>query len=231
MKRTLDRDATRELLLEQLNWRYATKQFDPGKTISQEDWNALEQAILLTPSAYGLQPWEIIVVTDPEARAKLLPVSYGQRQVVDASHLVVFAIKKDFGLDDLDKFIDRIAEVRNVSVESLSGLRSMILNSVVEGMDEQTRNEWAARQVYIALGNFLTSAAILGVDVCPMEGFDPVSYNKILNLEEKGLSAVVIATAGYRLPVDSYSKLAKVRLPKSAVIHEIAANKEEALLV
>src|SRR3954470_23835641 len=115
-----------EQLLRQLNWRYATKQFDLNRKISAPDWAALEEALVLTPSSGGLQPWKFIVVTDSAVRAKLLPASYGQAQIRDASHLVVFAAKKNFNETDVDAFINRTAATRGVPVESLAPFRGML---------------------------------------------------------------------------------------------------------
>lgn len=208
-------------LLEQLNWRYATKQFDPNRKISAQDWATLEDALLLTPSSGGLQPWKFIVVTDPSVRAKLLPASYGQAQITDASHLVVFAGKKNFGEADVDAHIAHLAAVQGVSVESLAPFRAMLVGGIVQSLDENARTAWARNQAYIALGNFLTSAALLGVDACPMEGFDRAKYDEILGLSEKGLASAVIATAGYRLGTDKYAEAPKVRFPKEQVFARI----------
>src|SRR5436190_12374735 len=164
-------------LLAQLNWRYATKQFDPKQRISAQDWAALEDALLMTPSSGGLQPWHFIVVTDPSVRAKLLPASYSQAQITDASHLVVFAAKKNFSEADVDAFIRHTAAARGVPVESLAAYRDMLAGGIVKSMDETARDAWARNQAYIALGNLLTSAALLGIDACPMEGFDRVKYD------------------------------------------------------
>jgi nitroreductase len=211
----------RNQLIEQLNWRYATKQFDPRHRIDPADWAALEQSLLLTPSSFGLQPWKFVVVTDPALREKLVPVSWGQRQIADASHLVVFAVKKQLGAQDIESFLDRIAEVRGVARESLSAYRDMMLGKIIQGMDAAARQIWATRQVYIALGNFLNSAALLGIDACPMEGIEKNQYDEILGLNKQGLSAVVVATAGYRAASDAYASLKKVRYPAQEVIVEI----------
>jgi nitroreductase len=211
----------RNQLLHQLNWRYATKQFDPERKISPEDWLTLEEALVLTPSSFGLQPWKFIVVTDPVVREKLVAVSWGQRQVAEASHLVVFAIKKNLTEADIDAYLNRIAEVRGVTRASLSGLRDMLLGSIIRGMDDAARQAWAARQVYIALGNFLNSAALLGIDAGPMEGFLPDKYDEILVLPERGLTSVVIAAAGYRAATDKYSATPKVRFQREEVIAHV----------
>lgn len=212
---------TREQLLGQLNWRYATKQFDSQRKISAADWATLEESLVLTPSSYGLHPWKAIVVTDPSLREKLVAATWGQRQVVDASHLVVFAIKLNLDEKSVEQYLQRIAEVRSVSRESLAGFGDMLLGGIIKGMDETRRRDWAARQAYIGLGNFLSSAALLGIDACPMEGFQPAKYDEILGLTEQGLGSVVLATAGYRASTDRYAVAKKVRFPKEQVLEHI----------
>jgi len=204
-------------LLGQLNWRYATKQFDPNRKISDQDWATIEQALLLTPSSGGLQPWKFIVVTDPAVRAKLLPASYGQAQITDASHLVVFAAKKNFSEADVDAFINHTAVTRGVSVASLAPYRDALVGGIVQSMDEKASDAWARNQAYIALGNLLTSAALLGIDACPMEGFDRAQYDEILGLKTQRLASAVIATVGYRASTDKYANAPKVRFSKEQV--------------
>lgn len=204
-------------LLEQLNWRYATKQFDPNRKISVSDWTTLEEALRLTPSSGGLQPWKFVVVTDPAVRAKLRPASYGQPQITDASHLVVFAAKNNFSEADVDSHLQNVARAQGVPVESLAQFRGMLVGGIVQAMDEAARNNWARNQAFIALGNLLTSAALLGIDACPMEGFDRAQYDEILGLKAKGYSSAVIATLGYRLPTDKYAIAPKVRFSKEQI--------------
>jgi nitroreductase len=208
-------------LLDRLNWRYATKQFDPQRKINPQDWAVLEDTLLLTPSSGGLQPWKFIVVTDPAVRAKLLPASYGQAQITDASHLIVFTAKTNFSEADVDAFISHTAAARGVSVESLAPFRGMLVGGIVQSMDEKSRDAWARNQVYIALGNLLTSAALLGLDACPMEGFDRVQYDEILGLKAKGLATAVVAAVGYRAPGDKYANAPKVRFSKEQVFTRI----------
>ena len=217
----LNQTIKREQLIGQLNWRYATKQFDSQRKIDSADWAALEESLLLTPSSFGLQPWKFVVVTEPALRQKLVPASWGQTQIADASHLVVFAIKKNLTEQDVDDYLDRIAEVRGVSRESLNSFRDMLIGGIIKGMDDATRKAWAARQVYIALGNFLNSAALLGIDACPMEGIQADKYDEILGLDKQGLSAVVVAAAGYRAAEDKYAALKKVRFPKEEVFVKV----------
>lgn len=201
-------------LLERLNWRYATKQFDPNRKISGADWATIEEALTLSPSSGGLQPWKFIVVTDPAIRAKLLPASWGQKQITDASHLVVFASKLNLSDADVDAHIRRVASVQGAPVEALLPLRNMLVGGIVKALDEPARNAWARNQAYIALGNLLTSAAMLGIDACPMEGFDRAQYDEILGLKAQGYASAVIATLGYRSSGDKYAAAPKVRFPK-----------------
>ncbi|HEX3626209.1 MAG TPA: NAD(P)H-dependent oxidoreductase [Verrucomicrobiae bacterium] len=208
-------------LLDRLNWRYATKQFDPTRKISAQDWTTLEEALRLSPSSGGLQPWKFIVVTDPAIRAKLLPVSYGQPQITAASHLVVFAAKRDLNEADVDEFIQDIATTRGVPAESLAQYRGVLVGGIVKALDEQGRLAWARNQAYIALGNFLTSAALLGIDACPMEGFDRAQYDEILGLKAQGYASAVIATVGYRASTDKYADAPKVRFPVNRIIAHV----------
>lgn len=203
-------------LIDQLNWRYATKAFDPARKIDPATWSALEETLVLTPSSYGLQPYKFIVVKDPATRAKLRPASWGQSQIEEASHLVVFAIKKDMGEAHIDRYLDRISEVRGVARESLDGYRGMMVGNLVNSPKAAQIDQWSARQAYIALGNFMTAAAMLGVDTCPIEGLDPVQYDAILGLED--YATVCVCVAGYRSEADKYASLPKVRFPESELI-------------
>jgi nitroreductase len=209
-----------DTILAQLRWRYATKKFDPAKTIAPEVWAKLEQAMVLAPSSYGLQPWKFIVITDPAMRGKLHSVSWNQAQILDASHLVVFAAKNPPTPADVERHVARTAQVRGLEVSALDGFRQKMLGSLAR-MSGPDGHAWATRQTYIALGMFLSACAMAGVDACPMEGFQPEKYDEILGLKEKGLSAVVIATAGYRLADDPAAKLAKSRLEVDEVVERI----------
>jgi nitroreductase len=203
-----------------LNWRYAVKKFDPTKKIPAPTWAALEQSLVLSPSSYGLQPWKFFVVETPAVREQLLPHSWGQRQVVDASHLVVFAVKKEMTAADADRLIARTSQVREVHVETLAGYHKMMAGSLTRTPAEQV-DVWMSRQVFIALGVFLTTAAVLGVDTCPMEGFVPEKYDEVLGLGAKGYASRVVATAGYRAADDAYAGLKKVRYEPGEVVERV----------
>jgi len=207
-------------LLAALNWRYAVKKFDPAKMIPTDIWAALEQSLVLSPSSYGLQPWKFFVVETPALREQLLPHSWNQRQVVDASHLVVFAVKRDVGPADAERLVTRSAEVRGAPAEKLDGYKKIIVGSLAR-QSASDIDIWMSRQVFIALGVFLTTAALLGVDTCPMEGFAPEKYDEILGLAAKGYAARVVAAAGYRAADDLSAGLAKVRFPATEVVEQV----------
>lgn len=211
-----------DTLLTQLRWRYATKQFDATRKISTEDWRTLEESLLLTPSSFGLQPWRFIVVTDQATKEKLVPASWNQHQVADASHVVVFAIKKNVGVNEVDHYLGRIAEVRGVTAESLKGFRDVLLGFLSQPADTFSADTWATKQTYIALGNFMTSAALIGIDTCPMEGIVPSQYDEILGLAAQGYQTVVVAAAGYRASGDKYAAMPKVRFTAEEVITHVA---------
>ena len=157
------------------------------------------------------------MVTDPAIRARLTPASYGQPQINAASHLVVFAAKTNFNEADVDAHVNNVAQTQGIPVESLAPLRGMLVGGIVKAQDEAGRTAWARNQTYIALGNLLSSAALLGIDACPMEGFDRGQYDEILGLKAKGLTSSVIATLGYRLATDKYANAPKVRFPQEQI--------------
>ena len=196
--------------LDNQNWRYATKKFDATKKISTEDLNTLKEAIRLSSSSYGLQPYKIFIVENPEVRAKLVTAAYGQKQVVDASHLIVFANELNFGEEGILKFSKNISETRGISIESIQGYVDY-MKSNITGLPEETRNIWSSKQTYLALGNLLNAAAELKIDVTPMEGFNPTQVNEILGLDKLGLSASLMATVGYRSEEDATQHYKKVR--------------------
>ncbi|MEM9480045.1 MAG: NAD(P)H-dependent oxidoreductase [Verrucomicrobiota bacterium] len=205
-------------LIDALKWRYATKAFDPTKDIAPDVWDALEESLVLTPSSYGLQPWEFIVITDREYREQFVEHSWNQRQVADASHLVVMAAKKSVTEADVDAWIQATADSRGVEVSTLGTFRDMLIGGVVKGMTADEQERWAKMQTYIALGSFMTSAALLQIDVCPMEGFVATEYDRILGLAEKGLTTSVLAPAGYRADGDKYAALPKARFAREKVV-------------
>ena len=192
-----------ETLLGQLKWRYATKQFDPEKKIAPATWAALEEALILSPSSFGLQPWRFYVITDEAIKGKLVPLSWGQRQLVDASHVVVFAVRHPISPADVRHYIERTVVVRGRDAEDLAGFEKVINDFLENPPYALDIKAWSSRQVYIALGSFMTSAALLGVDTCPMEGLDPAGYDQALGLEGSGFWTVAACPAGYRAEQDT----------------------------
>ena len=212
---------TNEQLLTALNWRYATKVFDAARKIPADVWHTLEQSLVLTPTSYGLQPYKFLVVQGPAKRAELLPHSWGQKQVVDCSQFVVFITRTEMTEADVDRLIQRTVAVRQLPANALDAYRAMMVGDIVNGPRGKRAYEWAARQAYIALGNLMTCAAMLGVDACPMEGLNPVEYDRILNLAGTGYATVVACALGYRAAGDKYASLAKVRYPAKDLVQAV----------
>jgi nitroreductase len=207
-----------ETILKQLQWRYATKRFDPTKQISAEDWAVLEQALVLTPSSFGLQPWRFYVVTDPATKAKLPAISWGQTQVTEASHVVVMTLRDKLSEKDIDRYIERICEVRGGKPDTMLGFRKMMVASLIGVKEGFDINHWATNQVYIALGQFMATAALLGVDTCPMEGIVAEKYDELLGIKRDGYTTSVVCVAGYRAGDDKYASIPKVRFATEHVV-------------
>jgi nitroreductase/dihydropteridine reductase len=197
-------------LIKALNNRYATKKFDATKKLSQDIVEQLIEAARLTPTSYGLQLMKLVVVENPKLREELVSASYGQNQVKDSSHLFVLCREENVTKDHIESYMSNIAGTRSVEIEKLNPFKNAIEQAVLPKTDEE-KSDWMGRQVYIALGNLLTSCAILGVDSCPMEGFVPDEYDRILDLKSKGLKSVLVVPVGYRASDDFNAQNKKVR--------------------
>jgi nitroreductase len=197
-------------LLENLNWRYATKKFDATKKISEADLNTLKEAVRLAASSYGLQPYKVVIVENPELREQLKAAAYGQTQITDSSQLFIFANDLNAGPESVAAYIKNISETRGVPVEALGGFADM-MNGVISNLSQENKNIWTAKQTYIALGTLLAAAAELKIDATPMEGFNAAAFNEILGFDKLGLNASVIATVGYRHDEDDSQHYKKVR--------------------
>ncbi len=208
-------------LIESLKWRAAIKKFDPSKKVSNADLEVLLEAGNLAPTSGGLQPFKIVVVNGEELQSKLLPVSYAQQQVKDASHVLVFSVETGIDEGVVDRYIDRAAEVKGVSKDALQGYSDSMKSHIIGAMDAAARYMWARNQAYIALGTVMAAAAELRIDSCPMEGFEPNKYQDLLGLESEKLMPVVILPIGYRSDEDVHSKENKVRKRRSDFIVEI----------
>lgn len=211
---------TKEHILTQLHWRYATKKFDSNRKIPEEEWNVLEKSLVLAPSSFGMEPWKFLVITHSAIRGKLVSAARNQLQVVTASHLVIFTARRHVDLSDVDALVARTAQIRNTPIEKLQALKATLEN-FINNLSQASLREWAIRQVYIALGQFITTAAFLGIDTCPMEGFVPKQVDEILDLDNTGYGSVLLCPAGYRQADDQYAQLAKVRRETADVIVRI----------
>lgn len=200
-----------------LAWRYATKKFDPTRKIPAETWDVLRRSLVQTPSSFGLQPWKFLIIDTPALKAQLRAVSWGQAQVEEAAHHVVFLARTAMTEADIDRLLDAQVATRGTPRESLTGYRGMMVKNIAGAAPEWVR-EWATRQTYIALGQFMLACALVEVDACPMEGLDPLKYDEILGLNGSGYHTVVACPVGYRAVDDKYAALAKVRFPESEVI-------------
>ena len=215
MNHTLQPTLDGEALLRVLNARYAAKKFDSSRKIDGTLWDTLEEALVLSPSSYGLQPWRFLVVTDPQLLEELAPHAWNQPQITTCSHLVVFCARKELNGEDVEKLMQLTANKRGLAATDLHGYASMI-GGAISNLSPDDLLAWNKRQVYVALEQFLMSCALLGVDACPMEGFVAAKFDEILGLHD--VTATVLATAGYRAPDDKYGELAKVRYAKEELI-------------
>ncbi len=206
-------------IIEQLNWRYATKAYDTNKKLNSEQINNLLEIVRLSPSSYGLQPYKIIHVKNPEIREKLKTASWGQGQITDASDLLVFSVATNIDNVYVDDFIKLVSTTRNVDIEHLTEYANMIKGAIVS-KDENEKTSWAAKQAYIALGLLLEAAAMENIDATPMEGFNTQAYNEILGLDDLKLTSVVVCALGYRDEKDEYINMEKVRKEMSNMIIE-----------
>jgi nitroreductase len=208
-------------LLQNLQWRYAAKKMDPSKTVSQENVDFILEAIRLSASSSGLQPYEVIVVTNPEVRAQIVPHAWNQGQITDGSHLLVFAAWDNYTAERINHMFDLVNEQRGFKNEGWENYRQMLLNTYPQ-RDTETNYQHAARQAYIGLGSALIAAAEKKVDSTPMEGFNPEKVDEILGLKQRGLRSVVLLPLGYRADEgDWLVNLKKVRRSTADFVTEV----------
>lgn len=204
-------------LIRALSWRYATKKFDPEKHVRPQDIEAILSATNLSASSYGLQPYQYLLIQDKALQEKLVPVSYNQPQVLDASALLVFAIRTNIDADYIRQSAKETEEIRGLEPGQLDDYAKQMIGSIM-GLDEDQRNLWATKQTYISMGTALTACAMLGVDACPMEGIQPDKYDEVLGLKEKNLHAITALPIGYRSSDDETADFAKVRKPLDEIV-------------
>jgi nitroreductase len=201
---------------EALDWRYAVREFSSRK-LSEEQVKDLMEATRKSASSYGLQPYKILLIASHVLREALLPYSFGQNKVAESSHLVIFAAHKEIGDETVDQFIQQLIKVRKIRYDAIACYAEHMKQALAAKTAPEKR-EWAHQQAYIALGTFLTAAAMMRIDSCPMTGIDRQAYDKVLGLSDLGLETAVIAVIGYRSPSDQSAKLAKVRFDYDDVI-------------
>jgi nitroreductase len=209
-------------LVAALNWRYATKAFDPARKLPAATLDALLEALVLAPSSFGFQPWKFLVVESPALRARLRAESWDQPQVTDASHLIVVTVRETLTEAHMDEHLARTMAVRGVTAEALAPLRGMMLG-FISRMSPEQQFVWNSRQAYIALGQLMTSAAVMGVDTCPLEGISTAAYDDILDLAGSGYRTVCACALGYRATDDKYAALPKVRFPREQIVQVVTA--------
>ncbi len=203
-----------------LNWRYATKKFDNTKIISEEKITILKHAFNLTATSYGLQPIKLVIIKNKKIQQSLIPHSFNQNQVAQASHLFVLCIENKIDKNNVEAYFNKVKKVRGTSDEILQPFKNVMLNSF-ENQEEDKTTEWCKQQAYIALGNLMTVCAFEKIDSCPMEGFIPTGYDELLGLKEKGLSSVLVLPVGYRADDDMFADFKKVRKDLAESIIEI----------
>jgi len=210
------------MLIEKLNWRYAAKKMDPTRPVDADKVERILEAIRLAPTSSGLQPFEVIVITNQALKEKIQPIAYNQGQVVDGSHLLVFAAWDTYTADRINMMFDLVNAERQSINEGWENYRQMLLSTYPQ-RDAQVNFEHAARQAYIGLGMALAAAAFEGVDATPMEGFDAAQLDTLLDLRAQGLRSVAILPLGYRdTSGDWLVNLKKVRRPRADFVREIS---------
>lgn len=203
-------------IIEAMNFRYATKQYDSTKKVKREDIEVLLEVVRLAPSSFGLEPWKFLVIESKELREKLKGAAWGQSQITDASHILIICARRDIDENYIREFIDRTAKTRKIPREQLVSFENMLLD-FRRGKTKEEINAWNKRQTYIALGFILEAAALKRIDATPMEGFDSSKFDEILGLNDSDYETSVVCALGYRSRDDKYAALKKVRFEKREV--------------
>ncbi len=203
-----------------LNWRYATKSFDPELILEDEKIDLLKQAFNLTPTSYGLQPLKLLVISNKSLQDKLLASSFNQKQVTTASHVFVLCIEKKIDTSFIKNHFELVKEIRETPDTVLEPFRNFLIKDFSKKNDEELK-QWAKNQAYLALGNMLTVCAIEKIDACPMEGFLPNKYSEILNLDDSQIEPVLVLPVGIRHKNDMFSSMKKVRRPIEDVVIDL----------
>ncbi|NQV62790.1 MAG: NAD(P)H-dependent oxidoreductase [Cryomorphaceae bacterium] len=207
-------------ILDALEWRYAVKKFDDKASLTEQQILEVKKVFNLSASSYGLQPYKMIVVQNPELKEKLVPASFGQQQISQSAAILVFAVRTDFGMDYIDQFFKDISTKRQIPLENLEGYKNFMKGSFANKSEDEI-SSWATKQVYLTMGHMLASLAALQIDACPMEGLDPQAYDKILDLDAKQLKTIIAMPIGVRAPDDASATALKVRKDLSDIIIDL----------
>lgn len=207
-------------LIKHLEWRYATKDFDTTKKVSDSDLEEIIEAFRLTPSSFGLEPWKLVIVENPELREKLQTHSWNQSQITKASHLLVFTRVKNIDNNYIDKYFEKTSKITWATKEQLAGYEGM-MKWYFSNLSEKAKTSWARDQVFLALWNVMNLLAQKKIDSCAIWGFDPVKYDEILDLDKYGLASVVVLTIWYRSSEDKNASRPKVRFNKDEIVLKI----------
>jgi nitroreductase / dihydropteridine reductase len=207
-------------ILDALEWRYAVKKFDDKASLTEQQILEVKKVFSLSASSYGLQPYKMIVVQNPELKEKLVPASFGQQQISQSAAILVFAVRTDFGMDYIDQFFKDMSTKRQIPLENLEGYKNFMKGSFANKSEDEI-SSWATKQVYLTMGHMLASLAALQIDACPMEGLDPQAYDKILDLDAKQLKTIIAMPIGVRAPDDASATALKVRKDLSDIIIDL----------
>ncbi|WP_152287968.1 NAD(P)H-dependent oxidoreductase [Flavicella marina] len=207
-------------IIKSLQWRYATKKFDASEKLNADQINTLKEAFNLTATSFGLQPIKLIVIENKELRETLVPHAYDQRQIADASHLLILCIQKNISVEDVENYFHLVKNIRNTPDEILNPFKAYLIDTVSKNTKEELQQA-AKSQAYIALGNLLTVCATLQIDSCPMEGFMPEKFDEVLELEKLNLQSVLLLPVGKRAEDDYMASLKKVRKPIENMVIEL----------
>ena len=207
-------------ILDALEWRYAVKKFDDKASLTEQQILEVKKVFNLSASSYGLQPYKMIVVQNPELKEKLVPASFGQQQISQSAAILVVAVRTDFGMDYIDQFFKDMSTKRQIPLKNLEGYKNFMKGSFVNKSEDEI-SSWATKQVYLTMGHMLASLAALQIDACPMEGLDPQAYDKILDLDAKQLKTIIAMPIGVRAPDDASATALKVRKDLSDIIIDL----------
>ncbi len=207
-------------IVKKLEWRYAVKRFNPNRIVTKEKIERLKKAFNLTATSYGLQPIKMVVLKNKEIQSQLVAISYNQQQVLQASHILILCREKVINADYIIDYFKRVQEIRGTSSTILNPFKEQMITNFNEKTEDQIA-QWAINQAYLVLGNLLTVCAAEEIDACPMEGFIPTAYDKILELDKKGLASVLVMPIGYRAEDDIFSEFKKVRKDTTDCVIEI----------